>query len=389
MANECLGPFFKAALPSCQLRVAASPPAEPSPARSHSPFATRYSPSTPFAVLRTLRGGGDCPRVRPLTVRTAFIQELIRQARVHPRLFLVVGDLGYSVVEPFVQEFPDRFLNAGVAEQNMTAVAAGLASEGWQVFTYSIANFPTLRCLEQIRNDVCYHRLPVTVVAVGAGLAYGNLGFSHHGVHDLAALRALPHLAVLSPADPGEAAEAVQWAVAHPGPTYLRLGKAGEKTLHRVRGLEAGPLLIPPTARVDSGPDGAAGSRPMPRGLLPPGGTPLALVATGSVVSVALAASDVLGANGVPAAVFSCPWLKPATADFFAALWRYPRIITLEEHVLAGGFGSLLRELAPDGVRIRSLGVPEELTSTVGSQEYLRAQAGLTVEGVIRVAKDF
>src|SRR5436189_6111623 len=115
-------------------------------------------------------------------MRTAFIQELIAQARLHPDIFLVVGDLGFSVVEPFREEFPDRFLNAGVAEQNMTGLAAGLASEGYRVFTYSIANFATFRCAEQIRNDIAYHHLPVTIVAVGGGLAYGNLGYSHHAV---------------------------------------------------------------------------------------------------------------------------------------------------------------------------------------------------------------
>src|SRR5947208_16901085 len=115
-------------------------------------------------------------------MRTTFINQLIEEAKKDKNIFLIVGDLGFSVVEPFAKEFPDRFLNAGVAEQNMTGVAAGLASEGYHVFTYSIANFPTFRCLEQIRNDICYHRLPVTVVSVGAGMAYGNLGYSHHAV---------------------------------------------------------------------------------------------------------------------------------------------------------------------------------------------------------------
>lgn len=300
-------------------------------------------------------------------MRTAFIQELIRQARRHPRIFLVVGDLGYSVIEPFAQEFPERFLNAGVAEQNMTSLAAGLASEGWHVFTYSIANFPTLRCLEQIRNDVCYHRQNVTVVAVGAGLAYGNLGFSHHGIHDLAALRPLPHLALLSPGDPGEAAEAVEWLADHPGPSYLRLGKAGEKALHTVRGLDRGPLLV-------RAPAPAAKS------------ASVALVTTGSVLAVALAAAEQLAGLGIESAVYSCPWLKPAKPEFFAPLWGFPNLVTLEEHVPAAGFGSLLRELAPDGMRIRTLAVPEELTSVVGSQDYLRQAAGLTAARVVETA---
>ncbi len=294
-------------------------------------------------------------------MRTAFIQELTRQARVNPRVFLVVGDLGFSVIEDFAREFPDRFLNAGVAEQNMTSVAAGLATEGWHVFTYSIANFPTLRCYEQIRNDVCYHRLPVTVVAVGAGLAYGNMGYSHHGVQDLAVMRALPNLTLLSPADPGETAEAVQWLAAHPGPSYLRLGKAGEQTLHQIRGLATGPL------EVRTGDD------------------PVALVATGSVLSVALAtARELETRENRRLTVFSCPWLKPADATFFAPLWRFRRLVTLEEHVADGGFGEYLAALRPEGVEVRRLALAHEAAGLVGSQDYLRAQSGLTVEAACR-----
>ncbi|MCC7373071.1 MAG: transketolase [Verrucomicrobiales bacterium] len=294
-------------------------------------------------------------------MRTAFIQALIEEARRNPRIFLVVGDLGFSVVEPFAKEFPDRFLNAGVAEQNMTAVAAGLAAEGWHAFTYSIANFPTLRCLEQIRNDVCYHRLPVTVVAVGAGLAYGNMGYSHHGVQDLAVLRSLPNLTLLSPADPGEAAEAVAHVTSNPGPSYLRLGKAGEKSLHAVRGLATGPLSV----REGSG--------------------EVAVVATGSILSVALAASDqVAQGTGRAVPVFSCPWIKPVTREFFAPLWRYRRLVTLEEHVPEGGLGEMLAGLAPVGIDVRRLTLSHDAVSKVGSQEYLRQVSGLTVEAVVR-----
>lgn len=298
-------------------------------------------------------------------MRTAFIQELIRQARIHPRLFLAVGDLGFSVVEPFAQEFPDRFLNAGVAEQNLTAVAAGLAAEGWHVFTYSIANFPTLRCFEQIRNDVCHHRLPVTVVAVGAGLAYGNMGYSHHGVQDLAVMRSLPHLTLLSPADPGEATESLQWLVHNPGPSYLRLGKAGEQPLHSRRDLHQGPLEVLPGS-----PDAT-----------------LAFAATGSVLAIALeAARQIEAAHGRKIPVFSCPWLKPVDTAFFAPLWRFRRIITLEEHVAEGGFGELLSALRPPGVVIDRLALSHDCGGLVGSQSYLRAQSGLSVDHLLRTA---
>lgn len=126
-------------------------------------------------------------------MRTAFIETLCELAAADPRIWLLTGDLGFSVLEVFAERFPDRYVNMGVAEQNMTGVAAGLAMSGKIVFTYSIANFPTLRCLEQIRNDVCYHEASVKVVAVGGGLSYGNLGYTHHGIEDLAVMRLAGH----------------------------------------------------------------------------------------------------------------------------------------------------------------------------------------------------
>jgi transketolase len=296
-------------------------------------------------------------------VRTAFIQALIQRARENPRVFLVVGDLGYSVVEPFAAEFPDRFLNAGVAEQNMTGIAAGLASEGYHVFTYSIANFPTLRCLEQIRNDVCYHNLPVTVVAVGSGLAYGNLGYSHHGVQDIAAIRCMPHITIASPADPGETRACLDRLLINPGPSYLRLGKAGEPDLH-TRSIEGySPVEV---IRGDS---------------------PLAIVATGSILSVALQAAAQMPASGVRPYVFSVPFLAPVDQTSFTSIWNCRNVITVEEHVRAGGFGSLLRELAPDNVRFRSMAVNDQAAHLVGSQTYLRDRNGLTVDSICSLGR--
>jgi transketolase len=292
-------------------------------------------------------------------MRTAFINELILQARKNPKMFLVVGDLGFSVVEPFAAEFPDRYLNAGVAEQNMTGVAAGLASEGHHVFTYSIANFPTLRCLEQIRNDVAYHRLPVTVVSVGAGFSYGNLGYSHHAVQDIGILRTLPEMTILSPADPGEARECVQWLGENPRPSYLRLGKAGEPVLHDTRGLAHGPLKILE------------------------GKSDCALVATGSILKVALEAARKLAESGISVGVFSCPWLQPVTADFFQPLNSFKHLVVVEEHLAAGGLASLLREHLGNNLKILSLSPSAAVLNQVGSQEFLRRQAGIDAEAVM------
>ena len=282
-------------------------------------------------------------------MRTAFIQELILQARKNPKIFLVVGDLGFSVVEPFAREFPDRFLNAGVAEQNMTGVSAGLASEGYHVFTYSIANFPTLRCLEQIRNDVCYHNLPVTVVSVGAGMAYGNLGYSHHAVQDLAIMRTLPNITVFSPADPGETRECVQWLSLNPRPSYLRIGKAGEPDLHSVRGIFDGPL------RVCEGRHDAA------------------IVATGSVLKLALDYASEQGPEKRPT-VFSMPLIKPLSSEFLEKLHGFKKIIALEEHVREGGLFACLAESLPLGSKIHSCSIFEKTMHLVGSQSWLRSQ---------------
>ena len=291
-------------------------------------------------------------------MRTAFINALVDHARSNERIFLVVGDLGFSVVEAFAREFPDRFLNAGVAEQNMTGLAAGLASEGYHVFTYSIANFPTLRCLEQIRNDICYHDLPVTVVSVGAGMAYGNLGYSHHAVQDIAALRGLPNMTVLSPADPGETTSAIDWIASHPGPSYLRLGKAGEKLL-----TEREP--IHKTPRKVLAQDGA-----------------YAIVATGSILSEALDAAKSLINQGQLFDVFSCPWLAPVVAATFSELAGYKRVFVVEEHVRQGGLGEMIASYLSGCTVVENFSVPVETAGEVGSQDYLRARAGLDAKGL-------
>src|SRR3990172_770201 len=165
-------------------------------------------------------------------MRTAFLNTLADLAARDDRIFFLTGDLGFGVVETFAQRFPDRFLNVGVAEQNMTGVATGLALSGKVVFTYSIANFPTLRCLEQIRNGPCYHNANVKVVSVGGGLAYGSLGMSHHATEDLAVMRVLPNLTVVAPGDPVETALATGALARQNGPAYLRLGRAGEPVVH-------------------------------------------------------------------------------------------------------------------------------------------------------------
>ncbi len=294
-------------------------------------------------------------------MRNAFIEELVTLATENPHVALIVGDLGYSVVEPFADRFPDRFVNAGVAEQNMTGVAAGMASEGYHVFTYSIANFPTFRCAEQIRNDVDYHRLPVTIVAVGGGLAYGALGYSHHAVQDYALLRAFPNMVLAAPGDPLEVRACMRWLVANPQPSYLRLGKAGEPSFHdTVPAIEPGRWLqVAPGDTPDTG----------------------TLLATGATLGLAMA-RRARAAEGARPAVHSLPlWGMAAKTSQPSEVGRHARVVTMEDHLIDGGFGSWLMESVarqPDLLsRLSVEALDPRVCGTVGSQATLNAWGGL------------
>ncbi len=279
-------------------------------------------------------------------------------------MFLVVGDLGFGVAEPFAERFPERYLNAGVAEQNMTGIAAGLALSGKIVFTYSIANFPILRCLEQIRNDVCYHRANVKVVAVGGGFAYGALGATHHATEDLAIMRALPEMSVVAPGDPEEAGAATEAVAAHDGPCYLRLGRAGEQKVHdRAIHFQLGKAI---QARQ---------------------GNDLTLISTGGMLQTAMETADELLKKGVQARVLSMHTLKPLDADaILTAARETSAIFTIEEHSIIGGLGSAVAETliesADHEVVFKRFALPSKFACTPGSQEYLRAQYGLAVDSL-------
>jgi transketolase len=296
-------------------------------------------------------------------VRNTFIEQLTIEARTNDRIFLLVGDLGFNVVDPFANAFPSRFLNVGVAEQNMTGVAAGLALEGYSVFTYSIANFPTLRCLEQIRNDVVYHGLDVTVVAVGGGFSYGPYGMSHHATEDLAIMRALPGMTVCAPGDPVETRYVTTNLVKVHGPKFLRLGKGGERNVH---------LEIP------TSPFGEA----LP--LLDKGG--IAVLTTGSILSWVY--EQISGDERY--SLYSFPVIKPFPLRSLRQICeKHKQIICVEEHQLAGGFGSAVLEavfaLHSSG-DIRSIpsidrvAIPDAFVEIAGSQDFLREAVGLKLE---------
>lgn len=292
-------------------------------------------------------------------MRNAFINELVSQARINPNIALIVGDLGFSVVEPFADEFPERFINAGVAEQNMMGIAAGMASEGYHPFVYSIANFPLFRCAEQIRNDVAYHNLPVTIVAVGGGLAYANLGYSHHAVQDYGLIRMMPNMLIAAPGDPMETRGCVRYLATNPQPSFLRLGKTGEPCLHDV----------------------------VPH-LLPGQWVPVRHNIKSSKVILSTGASSLFATQMLESprysdhAHFSLPlWgmnMKHLQVEYVVP---WSEIITLEDHLADCGFGSWLREAISHSpylmCRVTSYALQPIVCGMVGSQSTLNALGGL------------
>lgn len=299
-------------------------------------------------------------------MRTAFIQALNDLADKDERVCLIVGDLGYSVIEGFATKHPDQFVNAGVAEQNMIGLAVGMALTGKIVFTYSIGNFGTLRCLEQIRNDVCYHRANVKVVAVGGGLAYGNLGVTHHASEDVAIMRALPNMTVVAPGDPVEARLATRAVVAHEGPCYLRLGKAGEPVVHADE------------------PDFALG-----RALTLRDGSAVTMIASGGMLATSDKVARRLAEHGLDVRLLSMHTVKPIDREAVTKAATETRFVfTLEEHSVEGGLGGavgeVMAELEPGHAPLKRIGLRPEFNKTVGDQNYLKAMHGLDEESVLK-----
>ncbi len=293
-------------------------------------------------------------------MRNAFIQELVLAAESSSNVALVVGDLGYKVVEPFADAYPERFFNAGIAEQNMMGLAAGLASEGLHVFVYSIANFPTFRCAEQLRNDVDYHNLPVTVVCAGGGLVYGALGYSHHAIQDYALVRSLPNTLIAAPGDANETRACVRYFLDNPCPSYLRLGKAGEPIFHEdVPAVSPGRWLRVGTQQHNAD---------------------KVILTTGATLGIASDIIDRLPSNNV--GLYSMPiWGMQAKIEQSWQAEPWQQIITLEDHLYDGGFGSWMmealmhrRELLTK-LRIRAL--DRSVCGLVGTQSTLNMRGGL------------
>ncbi len=297
-------------------------------------------------------------------MRNAFAAEITQLADQDPRLMLLSGDIGNRLFDDFKARYPERFLNCGVAEANMVGVAAGLALGGLRPVTYTIASFMTARCFEQIRVDVCYHRLPVIIAGVGAGLAYASNGGTHQACEDLAILRTLPEMTLLCPGDPVEVRLALRAALQHPGPVYLRLGKKGEPVVHPT----PPEFVIGKALPVRAGAD-------------------VCLLSTGNMLPAALQTADELAAHNVSAQVMSFHTVKPLDTAFLAeAFARFAVVATLEEHSLIGGLGGAVAEwLAdqpPQPARLCRLGTADAFLHEASEQAQARAQFGLTPEAM-------
>ena len=302
-------------------------------------------------------------------MRKAFNEELLAAAHLDSRINMVLADIGYGEIESFASAFPSRFVNCGVAEQNMTGVACGVAMEGNIAITYSIANFPTLRCLEQIRNDVCYHNANVKIVIIGGGMAYGPLGISHHSTEDLAIMRALPNMKVIAPCDILEARSAVHAMLAYIGPVYYRCGYKGEKNVHDAPvKFEIGKAI-----KVRDGHDAT-------------------IIFTGTIGYNCKLAVEALAKEGVKVSLVSMHTVKPIDKNaVIEAATKTGGILTVEEHNICGGLGSAVAEVLMDsghgGIKFKRIALPDINVSKIGSQDWLRDQYGMGVNDIVKEIK--
>lgn len=298
-------------------------------------------------------------------MRNAFLKSLMDQAEKNDNLILVTADLGYGVFESFEEKYSSRYINVGIAEQAMIGMAAGLALEGKCVIAYSLGNFPTLRCIEQIRNDLCYHDLNVTIVASGGGFSYGQLGMSHHATEDLAIMRALPNVEVCAPCSVYECAQCLPQLISRNGVSYLRLDKSSAPDFDYKTCFEFGKMR-----QFRDGQD-------------------MTIIATGGILSQALIASDELKKQGVTVRVLACHSLKPFDSDAVQrAAVETGGIVTLEEHTIIGGLASAVSDACISaGIlpkAFHKFGLNDMYSSIVGDQQFLRKYYGMDSEKIVK-----
>jgi len=303
-------------------------------------------------------------------MRKAFIKKLTQLVNKNKDIYLLTGDLGFSIFDEFQKDFPDNYLNVGLSEANMIGMAAGLALAGKQVFVYSIIPFVTLRCLEQIRNDLCYQRLPVKIIGVGEGLSYGTAGATHHALEDIAVMSALPEMTIIAPGDPIEVECTVEKSLELKGPCFIRLGKSGEPTLHKKEFIfKIGKSIV-----LKNGED-------------------ITVISTGNMLETALKVYDILKKENINCKIVSMHTIKPIDREIIVkSANNMDVIVSIEEHSKIGGLGSHIAIVIFEerlNVKYLQIALPDKFIHTVGSQNYLKKLYGLTHEQIARKILDF
>ncbi len=301
-------------------------------------------------------------------MRAAFSEALVRLAKADPNVLLLTGDHGYALFDDFRKACPAQYINAGIAEQNMVGMAAGLARAGFRPFVYGLSAFIPVRVIEQIKLDIAHDKLPVILIGDGAGFVYSHLGTSHQSTEDIACTRAIPELSVYSPADRFEVTACMEMAYQSKAPVYLRMGKSDRGDVHAaVPQGKVGRLL--------KAKPGTTGD--------------IALIATGSLVRTAI---EIAVAEYPDAAVWSAPFIKPLESEQVTAICAQSRaVVVIEEHSVLGGLGSVITEIASEfaPVRILRIGVRDRFSHHCGTYEYLLKEHGLDRAAIEQRIHDF
>ncbi len=307
-----------------------------------------------------------------ICMRDHFVRKLSELAEKNKKIILLTGDLGFGVLDDFAKQLPHQFVNVGIAEQNLTGIATGLSLDNNRItFTYSIGNFNTLRCLEQIRNDACYHEANVNIVSVGGGFSYGALGYSHHATEDIAIMRALPNIRIFCPCDFWEVQQITEKVVELGGVNYIRIDKSS-----------AGNTQIKDEIFT------------VGKGRILSSGDDVTIISTGGITEVALEASKELRASNIHSTVVSMHTIKPIDEELIKELAQKTKIlVTLEEHTVIGGLGSAVSEVLMNSQifpkKFKSIGLSSKFSTIVGSQTYLRKVNNLDTISVVNAIKDF
>lgn len=297
-------------------------------------------------------------------MRNAFIEELTEYAKKDSKILMVTGDLGFGVLKGFYEELPNQFINAGIAEQNMASVGAALGLDGYKPYLYSIGNFDSLRCIEQIRNDILYHNSNVKIISIGSGMGYGALGMSHHATEDLGVMRCLPNVVIYTPSDPKEAKKIVKLTLSDDKPSYIRLGKGNEPSIHD----EDFEVEIGKALKIIDGKD-------------------VAIFVAGPGSIEGLEAAKELNKNGISTALYSFPTVKPIDEELIKNVFKNFRlVITVEEHNVIGGLGTIVADVVSDqhnSAILKKVGLNDQFVSVVGSEEYLRSVYNINKNQII------